>query len=432
MSDFDIKIFADDLEEEAQMQLAKLISVPAFVNKKIRIMPDAHAGAGCVIGFTGNLGSKIIPNIVGVDIGCGMLTVDITEAIMHVGYDPKRFEEIINTYIPSGRNIRAQKVDNTEIIDQLYCIDKLRNIDLLKSSLGTLGGGNHFIEIDKSETSGRYFLVIHSGSRNLGYQVAKYYQNLAIERCQKDPLNNQLKKLIEDYKKAGREIEIQDAILTLKNGYNVIPAELCYLEGKDCDDYLHDMELCVQWARENRLLMANIILCAYLGKKPTYNFLTDGFSELCIYDIKGFKKALTFNYFETIHNYIDSRDHIVRKGAVSAYYGEKILIPLNMRDGSIIGIGKGNPDWNYSAPHGAGRKMSRHQARQNIKLEDFKKEMEGIDTFSVDESTLDEAPDAYKDSQTIIRDIEPTVAIFDIIKPLYNFKAKEKNKEVVE
>lgn len=419
----DIKIFTDEIEEEARNQLANLISIPAFENKKIRIMPDVHAGAGCVIGFTANLGNKIIPNIVGVDIGCGMLTLDITYIIKTYGYNPNKLEQIISKRIPSGKEIHSHKTDYTNLITTLHCFTKLHKVQNLEKSLGTLGGGNHFIEIDYSKDSGRYFLIIHTGSRNLGFQVASYYQNLAIQRCQRNGLNEQLRKLIRDYKEAGRQIEIEDAIITLKNGYNIIPAALCYLEGQDMEDYLDDMEICQHWARENRLLIASTILTAYMDAIPKLTNITNE-EEKIIY-ITGKREVVKVPYFETIHNYVDFDSNIVRKGAISADWGEKVLIPLNMRDGCIVGIGKGNVDWNCSAPHGAGRLMSRSQARKTLALEDFKESMRGIDTFSICENTIDEAPAAYKDAQSIIKKIEPTVQIFDIIKPLYNFKARD-------
>lgn len=236
-------------------------------------------------------------------------------------------------------------------------------------------------------------------------------------------MNEQLRKIIRDYKEAGRQIEIEDAIMTLKNGYNIIPAALCYLQGEDMEDYLNDMEICQHWARENRLLIASTILAGYMDAVPRLTTVTNEEDKI-IYVI-GKRETVELPFFETIHNYVDFRTNIVRKGAISADWGEKVLIPLNMRDGCIVGIGKGNVDWNCSAPHGAGRLMSRSDARKKLALEDFEESMRGIDTFSVCENTIDEAPAAYKDAQSIIEKIEPTVQIFDIIKPLYNFKAKK-------
>ena len=411
----DLKIFTDNIEQEAIDQINILLEQPAFADCKVRIMPDVHAGAGCVIGFTADLGDKVIPNIVGVDIGCGMFTVELgridtgindkTDSSI-VNYvtdiDYEKLDNVIRTCIPSGRNVHEEINYIFPELKNLRCYNKLKNIDWLERSMGTLGGGNHFIEIDEG-FEGRKYLVIHTGSRNLGKQVADYYQNLAIESMiGKDKLASEQDKLIAEYKEHGRSSEIQDAIKELRNTWrnknNDIPKELCYLTGKYRDDYIYDMKICQRFAKQNRLMIALKIM------------LRMGW---CAIDL-----------FETVHNYIDD-SNMIRKGAISAKNGEKVLIPINMRDGCIIGVGKGNEDWNYSAPHGAGRIMSRNKARESISMESFRESMEGIYTTSVCESTIDESPMAYKPMDEIIENIKDTVDISEIIKPVYNFKASE-------
>lgn len=405
-----LKIFTDNIEQEAIDQINTLIEQPAFSDCKVRIMPDVHAGAGCVIGFTADLGDKVIPNIVGVDIGCGMLTVElgcidgsdnsIVDYVTDIDYE--KLDNVIRTCIPSGRNVHEEVKDVFLELKKLRCYGKLKNIDWLERSMGTLGGGNHFIEIDEG-FEGRKYLVIHTGSRNLGKQVADYYQNLAVElMIGKDKLAYEQDKLIAEYKDQGRSSEIQDAIKELRNTWrnktDNIPKELCYLTGKYRDDYIYDMKICQRFAKQNRLMIALTIMFR-MG--------------WCAIDL-----------FETVHNYIDD-SNMIRKGAISAKNGEKVLIPINMRDGCIIGVGKGNEDWNYSAPHGAGRIMSRNKARESISMESFRESMEGIYTTSVCESTIDESPMAYKPMDEIIENIKDTVDISEIIKPVYNFKASE-------
>ena len=397
-----LKIFTNNIEYEAREQINLLLAQEPFKNCKVRIMPDVHAGTGCVIGFTADLGDKVIPNIVGVDIGCGMLCVELG----NIALDLKRLDNIINQYIPSGRNIRNSKITDLKDIKELYCYRELKDGQKFNKSLGTLGGGNHFIEIDIDDEGNKY-LVIHTGSRNLGKQVADYYQNLAVELCSgKEELYKKQEQLIEQYKKQGKRKEIQKALKELEKEYKYkqpkLPKDLCYLEGKYREQYLHDMKICQLYASCNRILIANEIIKNYFE------------SDLIISD---------FNAFETIHNYISFEDNIVRKGAISAKKGEKVLIPINMRDGSIIAIGKGNEDWNNSAPHGAGRIMSRSKAKELVNLEEFKNSMQGIYTTSVNESTVDESPFVYKPMQEIIDNIKDTVEIQKIIKPIYNFKA---------
>ena len=397
-----LKIFTKNIEKQAIDQINELLKQEAFKNSKVRIMPDVHAGKGCVIGFTGNLGEKVIPNIVGVDIGCGMLCVELG----NIDLDLERLDKIIRKYVPSGMNVRENQRYNFLELEQLYCYKLLKNKDnWLEKSMGTLGGGNHFIEIDVDEDDNKY-LVIHTGSRNLGKQVAEIYQEKAIKYCSyEDEMKEEKQKIIKEYKMLGKEKDIQNKLIEISKKYEgktKLPKDLCYLEGKLREDYLHDMKICQEFASFNR-------------------------KNIAIEIMKHLNCALSFpgNNFETIHNYISFEDNIVRKGAISAKKGEKVLIPMNMRDGCIIGIGKGNDDWNCSAPHGAGRIMSRMQAKETFNLDEYKESMKNIYTTSVNESTIDEAPFVYKPMQEIIDNIGDTVDIVKIIKPIYNFKANE-------
>ncbi len=394
-----LKIYTDEVDELAQKQIAKLLEQPAFAQAKVRIMPDVHAGKGCVIGFTADLGDKVIPNIVGVDIGCGMLTVNLGKQKP----DFAALDDIMHRNIPSGMYVHGEPVEVFEAVDALHCLPQLERVKRLLCSLGTLGGGNHFVEVD-ADTQGNYYLIIHSGSRNLGKQVCDIYQQEAIDRhagCADREAREAA--LIADLKAQGRQKEIAAAIKAQRAAWNAaqpdIPADLCYLEGEARERYLHDMRICQQFALRNREVMADIIVHR-LG--------------LEVQDM-----------FHTTHNYIDHESNIVRKGAISARVGEKLLIPINMRDGCIYGTGKGNDDWNQSAPHGAGRLMSRSQAFRQLSLSDFEAQMQGIYTTSVTARTLDESPMAYKGMDAILKHIGPTVDVVDIFKPLYNFKAEE-------
>lgn len=390
-----LKIFTDNIDGKALDQVFTLCKHPAFADSKVRIMPDVHAGAGCVIGFTADLGDKVVPNLVGVDIGCGMLTVCLGKVDIDFG----KLDQIIRDNIPSGRNVHDHP--RITLDNRLRCYSALQNKNWLECSVGTLGGGNHFIEVD-ADKEGNKYLVIHSGSRNLGKQVCEYYQNIAISNLiGHNRLERAITDLIAEYKTAGRQSEISTAIDQLKKSEYAekIPKELCYLQGEDRVNYLHDMQICQAFAEVNRMNIAAIIMLR---------------AELKEVDS-----------FETVHNYIDHASNIVRKGAISARKGERVLIPMNMRDGCIIGIGKGNEDWNCSAPHGAGRIMSRSQAKECLDLDAFTSSMAGIYTTSVSMSTIDESPMAYKPMDEIVRCIEPTVEIERIIKPLYNFKAAE-------
>lgn len=426
MENRNLKIFTSDIEQEAINQIEELLSQDAFKDSKIRIMPDVHSGKGCVIGFTGDLGNKVIPNIVGVDIGCGMLCVELR----NIDLDLERLDSIIRQYVPSGLNVHEKQRYKFLELDQLYCLNELKNNDWLEKSLGTLGGGNHFIEIDIDDEGNKY-LVIHTGSRNLGKQVAEIYQNKAIEYCSyKKEMQEEKDRIINEYKEQGRQKEIQSALIEINKKYEgktKLPKDLCYLEGKLRDDYLHDMKLCQEFAKDNRLCIAKQILCNYF-EVPYYQ----GANSVRLVEEVNYQAFITqdyvkydFIYFQTIHNYISFEDHIVRKGAISARQGEKVLIPLNMRDGCIIGFGKGNDDWSQSAPHGAGRIMSRMKAKELLEMEDYKESMKNIYSTSINESTIDEAPMAYKPMQEIIDCIGDTIEIEKIIKPIYNFKAGE-------
>ena len=403
----DLKIFTSDIEKEAVDQINLLLEQEPFKDCKVRIMPDVHAGKGCVIGFTADLGNKVIPNIVGVDIGCGMLCVELG----NIELDLEKLDDIINKYIPAGRNIREHKLIDFELINKLYCLRELKETKKFNRAIGTLGGGNHFIDIDEDNNK---YLVIHTGSRNLGKQVADYYQNLAIELCSgKEEMFKKKEAIIKTYKEQGRKEEIQKALKKLEKEYKEkkpnLPNELCYLEGKYREMYLHDMKICREYASLNRLQIAKEILMNY-------------FQLTFVPEIE--YPPVMNDRFETIHNYISFEDNIVRKGAIRANKGERVIIPINMRDGSIIAVGKGNEDWNNSAPHGAGRLMSRRKAKETFNLEEFKESMKDIYSTSVIEETIDEAPFVYKPIQEIIDNIQDTVEIEKIIKPIYNFKAK--------
>ena len=420
-----LKIYTNDIEQEAIEQIDLLLEQEPFKDCKVRIMPDVHAGKGCVIGFTADLGDKVIPNIVGVDIGCGMLCVELGK----VELDLEKLDKVINENIPAGRNIREEKLMNFDKINDLYCLRELKETKKFNRAIGTLGGGNHFIEVDVDEEGNKY-LVIHTGSRNLGKQVADYYQNLAIELCSgKEEMFKRKEEIIKTYKEQGRKSEIQKALKELEAEYKQnkpnLPNELCYLTGKYREMYLHDMEICQRYASINRVEIAQKILQEmfpnplYKGDIETID-LGYRYNTMVIQN----KIGIDFKLFETIHNYISFEDNIVRKGAIRANKGERVIIPINMRDGSIIAVGRGNKDWNNSAPHGAGRLMSRKKAKETFNLEEFKKSMADIYSTSVLEETIDEAPFAYKPMQEIIDNIQDTVEIEKIIKPIYNFKAK--------
>ncbi len=394
------KVFAKTVDDTAIEQIELLCSQEFTKGAKIRIMPDVHAGNGCTIGFTANLSEMVIPNIVGVDIGCGMLCVKLGD----IEVDFNKLDEIIRKNVPYGRDVHAGRITKFPKLQEMNCYRNLKDTKRVVRSLGSLGGGNHFIEMDKDD-DGCIYLVIHTGSRNLGKQVAEHYQAMAYDIARgADKLFEKQKTLIDEYKAQGRRTEIQTAIIRMKKEFkyqgSLIPKDLCYLTGEYRKMYLDDMAICQEFATLNRELIAELIL-------------TNSFS----------KSLSDFEYFETIHNYIDLKNNMVRKGAVSAEKGEMLLIPINMRDGSLICIGKGNEDWNCSAPHGAGRLLSRTDAKDKLSIDEYQSEMEGIFTTCINEYTLDESPMAYKNKDEIVEGIAPTADILKQIKPIYNFKA---------
>ena len=385
--------YAKVIEEGAIEQIRRMCDYPLTEGSRIRIMPDVHAGAGCTIGTTMTILDKAVPNVVGVDIGCGMYTVRLAEAVI----DMEKLDAAAH-FIPSGKNVWEGRQEQFDLTD-LSCYRELKDTKRLARSLGTLGGGNHFIEVDVA-ADGTKYLVIHSGSRNPGKQVAELYQRLAIDLNKgKEEYFARRDALIAEYKATGRRTEIQKALKELhwSSHESTIPEDLCFVYGKYLEDYLHDVEICQRFARRNREKMAEILL-AHSG-------------------------LTAVDAFHTIHNYIDTQEMILRKGAIAAHAGEKVLIPINMRDGSVLAIGKGNPEWNYSAPHGAGRIMSRSEAKTTLDLDEYRREMAGVYTTSVNEYTLDEAPMAYKSLEDIIDVIRDAVDVIEVLKPIYNFKA---------
>lgn len=385
-------VFTDVVDSETIGQIIQLLNQESIKDQKIRIMPDCHAGAGCVIGTTMTITDKVIPNLVGVDIGCGMFTIRLKET----NVDFEKLDQVIRNHIPSGFNIHDKAISKSNVEDIIAPID----LDWTIRSIGTLGGGNHFIEVDKGK-DGTIYLVIHTGSRHLGVEVCKYYQDLGHKKHRNNHIKEKIEATIIKLKAEGKQRDIENTIKILKMQETSIPKDLCYVEGEDFENYIHDMRLAQQYAKLNRRTIADQIL------KHT------GLTEV--------------ESFDTIHNYIDTYNMILRKGAISAQKGERVLIPLNMRDGSLICVGKGNPEWNCSAPHGAGRILSRTQANANITLDEFKESMKGIYSTSVNISTIDESPMAYKPIESIINNIGDTVDIIDRIIPVYNFKASELN-----
>ena len=386
------KVFTDVIDNESISQVINLLNQPYIEGSKVRMMPDIHAGAGCTIGTTMTIKDKICPNLVGVDIGCGMETIRIKERFI----EPLKLDKVIRMGIPSGFEIRKNLHRYSKNIDlnELYCAKSI-NLDRAYSSIGTLGGGNHFIESNKDE-NGKIYIVVHSGSRHLGLEIANWYQEAAYKELTTYK-KSEIDQLIDEMKAAGKQSEIQSVLNNTKPKYSPIPKPLAYVEGELFDRYLHDMHIAQQFANLNRKAMMDTIV-----------------KEMSLH---------VEEQFTTIHNYIDVDNMILRKGAVSSQDGERLLIPINMRDGSLVCTGKGNEDWNFSAPHGAGRLMSRSEAKQTFTVSEFKKQMDGIFTTSVSRSTLDECPMAYKSIDDIVNNIDPTVTIDSIIKPIYNFKA---------
>lgn len=405
------KIFATTVEAEAIAQIQNMINQPVAEDSQIRIMADTHAGAGCTIGTTMTIDDRVCPNLVGVDIGCGMLTVQLKEKADEIDF--AALDNAIRRLVPSGKSV------HTEIRPGAtrFCAKNLKcfgrpgagiSEDKAFQSVGTLGGGNHFIEVDKDEDDNAY-LVIHTGSRHLGKEVATYYQNLAVSRVfepNKNPIFLARKQaMIDKYKASGRQKEIQSTIKALyqdfAKNHPKVQKSLAFLIRDDMWDYIHDVKVVQEFAQDNRAEIARLIL---MGANLT-----------------------EVSRFETVHNYIDTEHRILRKGAVSAQKDEILLIPINMRDGSLICRGKGNPDYNFSAPHGAGRLMSRSKAKENLSMDDFKDSMKGIYTTSVSQSTIDESPMAYKPVDEILENIKDTVDILKVIKPVYNFKASDED-----
>lgn len=391
------KVYTDNVDNETIGQLTALMNQEFIKDNKVRIMPDCHAGKGCVIGTTISLSDKVVPNLVGVDVGCGMLAVKLGDKTL----DKPELDSVIKQYIPSGFDIHSEAVASSNADKIIAPVD----VEKAYNSLGTLGGGNHFIEVD-IDKDGYLWLVIHTGSRHLGIEICEYYQRLAYENLQLranggKTLKELNKELVAEYTKAGRKKEISKALKKLREKYKSthveVPYELAYLDGQAMQDYLHDMKLAQEHAKINRSVIADRII--------------------------RYAKLREVERFDTIHNYVDVNNMILRKGSISAQLGEKVIIPMNMRDGSLICVGKGNADWNYSAPHGAGRILSRSKARDTISMTEYEKSMQGIYTTCVSRGTVDESPMAYKPMQEIIDNIQDTVEVVDIIKPVYNFKA---------
>ena len=385
--------YTNELEGAAREQIQAVCDRPEFAGCKIRIMPDVHAGKGCTIGTTMTITDKVVPNLVGVDIGCGMETTRIREGRLEL----QKLDKLIYEKIPSGFSIRdkAHRYLNEIDLSELCCA---RHVDLLRAekSIGTLGGGNHFIEVDKDD-EGNLYIVVHSGSRHLGVEVASYYQEAGYKVLNRTD-DASIEALIARMKAEGREKEIQKELKKLKNLKQTnIPKALAYVSGELFEQYIHDMKIVQHFAMLNRQAMMDEI-------------------------VKGMKLHVE-EQFTTIHNYIDTDAMILRKGAVSAKEGERLLIPINMRDGSLLCVGKGNEDWNCSAPHGAGRLMSRADAKQSFTVSEFKKQMAEVYTTSVSKATLDECPMAYKGMQDILDNIGPTADVVKVIRPIYNFKA---------
>lgn len=384
------KVFVDTVDEGTVAQLTELCNQEFVAGLQIRVMPDTHVGMGCTIGTTMTIKDKIVPGHVGVDIGCGVYVAKLEDR--HIDFN--QLDRVIRANVPSGFDVRKQPhaLLSKLRLHELRCKNHMKNMRRLELSLGSLGGGNHFIEVAVDE-GGHCYLAIHTGSRNLGKQIAEYYQELAVRTLTRRAQEKE--QLVARLRSEGREQEIEDALRAI--GPAKVPKDMAYLQRQNLDDYLWDMQIAQEFADLNRQAIAAVIC-------------------------RGMNWTVAESFVST-HNYIDLQLGILRKGAVAANKGQKLIIPINMRDGSIIAVGKGNPDWNYSAPHGAGRLMSRSQAKRALTMDDYRKSMDGIFTTSVDESTLDEAPMAYKPMQQILDSIGDTVEIQHVIRPVYNFKA---------
>jgi len=384
------KVFTDNIDDKTISQIIELCNEEFTAGSQIRIMPDTHVGKGSVIGTTMTIKNKVVPNLVGVDVGCGMTVAKLNIKAKNLNFDA--LDKVIRSYIPSGFKVRKKPHAFAKQIDW-SAVKTPIDFDRAKKSIGTLGGGNHFIEVNQA-ADGAVYLVIHSGSRNFGKQVAEHYQKRAFNELSRSSQNIR-DEVVKDLMMNGRQADIEEELKKLK--IPTVNKHLAYLEGQGFDDYLNDMSIAQKFASVNRSAMIN--------------------------EITMHMDWETLESWESIHNFIDTEHMVLRKGATSAQKDEKLLIPINMRDGSIIAIGKGNPDWNYSAPHGAGRVMSRTQAKSAVKFEDFQNSMKDVWTTSVHKNTIDESPFVYKPMEEIVDNIGDTVEIIDVIKPLYNFKA---------
>lgn len=397
------KVYATTMDNGVISQLIGILNLESSKGSNIAVMPDCHPGKGCVIGTTMTLSDSVIPNLVGVDIGCGVLAIKLKEERIKL----PDLDSVIHKNIAYDNGVHDTPVASFDISD-LRCIankGRLR-VELAQKSIGTLGGGNHFIEVDV-DSEGNNWLLIHTGSRHLGIEVCDHYQKLAYSELKtivnNGTFNSKQQALIDRLKVEGRQSEISKEIEKFRKNYTEIkpstPFELAACTGQLMDDYIHDMKIVQAYAVNNRRMIANIII-----------------KKMKLHEVDS---------IDTIHNYIDTEHMVLRKGAVSAQSGERLIIPMNMRDGSFLCIGKGNPDWNYSAPHGAGRLYSRAEAKSLISVTDYKKTMKeaGIFSTSVGKDTVDESPMAYKDFREIQEIIQDTVEIVQRITPIYNFKA---------
>ncbi|MBC1620483.1 RtcB family protein [Listeria welshimeri] len=380
-------VYTDNIDDNTIGQIITLCSQPFVKDSKIRIMPDTHGGKGCVIGTTMTIQDKIVPNLVGVDIGCGLYVVKLKPGKLKMSFD--KLDKVIRERVPSGSGTHDKAIDDFDLDGVIAPINR----GWASRSIGTLGGGNHFIEVNQG--SDGIYLVIHSGSRVLGKEIAEYHQEVAYKKL--DSLRKELKVAATKAKKTG-SLKMANDFMSDRELVK-LDYDLSYVTGSDLENYLNDMEIAQRFAARNRYVMAQIILKAMKWDKAV------------------------ISSFDCVHNYIDINNHMLRKGATSAQLGEQIIVPLNMRDGSILATGKGNPDWNYSAPHGAGRMLSRSNAKAQISLESYQKAMKDVWTTSVSKKTIDEAPKAYKSARQLLADVEDTMEIQEIIKPLYNFKA---------
>lgn len=383
------KVLTDNIDSETIGQIINFLNLECVKDAKIRIMPDCHVGKSCVVGTTMTITDKVIPGMIGVDIGCGMYAVKLEATDLNL----QKLDEIVNTRIPSGGSMHDKALTTFHKLNDMYCrVDK----DLAYRSIGTLGGGNHFIELDR-DSQGNLWLVIHSGSRHVGTEVCMFYQKTGYKVLREKFISDKIEATVAELQNKGLYNDIENTVKCIQMQYPPFPEELAYLEGDLFNKYLEDMRIAQEYAQFNRKTMAECII-----------------KELQLHVI---------DEFDTPHNYIDVTHMILHKGSISAQKGERSIIPMNMRDGSLMCIGKGNEDWNYSAPHGAGRMFSRADAKELIDMSEYRQAMEGIYTSSVLESTIDEAPMVYKPIEEIVENIQDTVEITDIIKPVYNFKA---------